>query len=372
MSTEIKQENKLKPMVENFDRFLEYLEPKMERDIEEHRKGQFVVKFRDAEGNPLENVSVKVRQKKHEFKFGCSIFHLGQFPDAERNTLYADRFRELFNYAIVPLYWDTLEPEEGKPRFGKDSVPISRRPPIDTIMEFCDENGISTKGHCLAYNSFQPDWLPDSNREIKIKLDERMRAIAERYGNRIPDFDVINEMISIYKNCYPGHGMRNFCVNLARRHFPHGRLFWNEGGNETFGTQHDRGYRSFYYMTIEKMLRDGVPIEGIGMQYHMFAPRPDMANPLRIIDGNVLTGAKTTAESFLGAFSTEITVIPEILDDAELLGWIAPRPSMFSTSRSYFSWLFPNRQYTMDARIKGGERHMIMSGEYDKVFPMDI
>ena len=295
MSTEIKQENKLKPMVENFDRFLEYLEPKMERDIEEHRKGQFVVKFCDAEGNPLENVSVKVRQKKHEFKFGCSIFHLGQFPDEERNALYADRFRELFNYAIVPLYWDTLEPEEGKPRFGKDSVPISRRPPIDTIMEFCDENGISTKGHCLAYNSFQPDWLPDSNREIKIKLDDRMRAIAERYGNRIPDFDVINEMISIYKNCYPGNGMRNFqiaderdhekfCFNLARRHFPHGRLFWNEGGNETFGTQHYRGYRSFYYMTIEKMLREGVPIEGIGMQYHMFAPRPDMANPLRIID----------------------------------------------------------------------------------------
>ena len=100
--------------------------------------------------------------------------------------------------------------------------------------------------------------------------------------------------------------------------------------------------------------------------------RLESKNPLRIIDGNVLTGAKTTAESFLGAFSTEITVIPEILDDAELLGWIAPRPSMFSTSRSYFSWLFPNRQYTMDARIKGGERHMIMSGEYDKVFPMDI
>ena len=45
---------------------------------------------------------------------------------------------------------------------------------------------------------------------------------------------------------------------------------------------------------------------------------------------------------------------------------------MFSTSRSYLSWLMPKRAYTMDARIKGGERHMIMSGEYDKVFPMDI
>ena len=100
--------------------------------------------------------------------------------------------------------------------------------------------------------------------------------------------------------------------------------------------------------------------------------RLEKNNTLRIIDGNVLTGNKTTEDGFLGAFSTEITVIPEILNDAELLGWIAPRCSMFSTSRSYFSWLFPNRKFTMDARIKGGERHMIMSGEYDKVFPMDI
>lgn len=93
---------------------------------------------------------------------------------------------------------------------------------------------------------------------------------------------------------------------------------------------------------------------------------------LRIIDGNVLTGKKTNADGYLGAFSNEITVIPEIMGGAEMLGWIAPRFSMFSTSRSYFSWLMPSRKYTVDARIKGGERHMIMSNEYDKVFPMDI
>ena len=93
---------------------------------------------------------------------------------------------------------------------------------------------------------------------------------------------------------------------------------------------------------------------------------------LRVIDGNVLTGKKTTADGFLGAFSTEVTVIPEIVNDADLLGWAAPRFGMYSTSRSYFSWLCPKRKYTIDARIKGGERHMIMSNEYDKVFPMDI
>ncbi|MDO5461555.1 MAG: Na(+)-translocating NADH-quinone reductase subunit A [Bacteroidales bacterium] len=92
----------------------------------------------------------------------------------------------------------------------------------------------------------------------------------------------------------------------------------------------------------------------------------------RIIDGNVLTGKKTTADGYLGAFSTEITVIPEVMGGDEMLGWAMPRFSMYSTSHSYFSWLFPKRKYTIDARIKGGERHMIMSNEYDKVFPMDI
>jgi Na+-transporting NADH:ubiquinone oxidoreductase subunit A len=50
-----------------------------------------------------------------------------------------------------------------------------------------------------------------------------------------------------------------------------------------------------------------------------------------------------------------------------------PRLKEFSVSHTYLSWLFGSKkEYKMDARIKGGERHMIMSGEYDSVFPMDI
>ena len=49
-----------------------------------------------------------------------------------------------------------------------------------------------------------------------------------------------------------------------------------------------------------------------------------------------------------------------------------PRFNQFSANHSYFSWLFGKRNYNIDARIKGGKRHMIMSGEYDKVLPMDI
>ena len=93
---------------------------------------------------------------------------------------------------------------------------------------------------------------------------------------------------------------------------------------------------------------------------------------LRIINGNVLTGDKSSLEGFVGAHATELTVIPEGDDVHEMLGWIMPRFDQYSTSRSYFSWLLGKKEYTLDARVKGGERHMIMSGEYDRVFPMDI
>ncbi|MGI6232310.1 MAG: Na(+)-translocating NADH-quinone reductase subunit A [Prevotella sp.] len=94
---------------------------------------------------------------------------------------------------------------------------------------------------------------------------------------------------------------------------------------------------------------------------------------VRIINGNPLTGKHDSLEGFLGAHTSEITVIPEGSHRDEMLGWILPRTKEFSTSRSYFSWLMgKNREYDLDARVKGGERHMIMSGEYDKVLPMDI
>ena len=93
---------------------------------------------------------------------------------------------------------------------------------------------------------------------------------------------------------------------------------------------------------------------------------------IRIINGNVMTGAKTTVDGFLGAHVTEVNVIPEGDDVHEMFGWIMPRFNDYSSSRAYLSWLMCKKEFKLDARVKGGERHMIMSGEYDKVFPMDI
>lgn len=94
---------------------------------------------------------------------------------------------------------------------------------------------------------------------------------------------------------------------------------------------------------------------------------------VRIINGNPLVGNKSGLDDYLGAFSTEVCAIPEGDDVNEPFGWIAPRLNDFSTSHSYFSWLLgKNRKYDLDCRVKGSERHMIMSAEYERVFPMDI
>jgi len=93
---------------------------------------------------------------------------------------------------------------------------------------------------------------------------------------------------------------------------------------------------------------------------------------LRLINGNPLTGTKSCLEDSVGVRTSEITAIPEGADANEMFGWIMPRTNQFSTSRSYFSWLMGKKEYDLDARVKGGERHIIMSGEYDSVLPMDI
>ena len=104
----------------------------------------------------------------------------------------------------------------------------------------------------------------------------------------------------------------------------------------------------------------------------VFAGRVTDGANLRYINGNVLTGTKTQSNGFLAAHATSLTVIPEGDDVHEFLGFVMPRTDQMSANHSYFSWLMGNKEYRLDARIKGGERHMIMSGEYDKVFPMDI
>ena len=91
----------------------------------------------------------------------------------------------------------------------------------------------------------------------------------------------------------------------------------------------------------------------------------------RIISGNVLTGNKISADGYLDFYDSHLTVIPEG-HEYEFMGWLAPGFNKFSMSRAFFSWLTPNKKHELNSNLHGEERPFVITGEYEKVFPMDI
>ena len=96
--------------------------------------------------------------------------------------------------------------------------------------------------------------------------------------------------------------------------------------------------------------------------------------PKRIIAGNVLTGVHENIEGYLHAPYRHVTVINEINKKDEFMGWASLSPKKFSIYRDFTSWIIGGRhkEVDLDAKLNGGERAIVMSGEYDRMLPMDI
>ncbi len=91
----------------------------------------------------------------------------------------------------------------------------------------------------------------------------------------------------------------------------------------------------------------------------------------RIISGNVLTGTRVKPQMYLGFYDSQVTIIPEG-DEYEFLGWANVGLNKFSTSKSFISSLFPKPEYVMNANMHGGERAFVLTGQYEKLVPMDL
>lgn len=92
----------------------------------------------------------------------------------------------------------------------------------------------------------------------------------------------------------------------------------------------------------------------------------------RIISGNVLTGVQIAPDGYLRYPYRQLTVIPEGDDRVEFMGWASISPKKMSQSRTFPGHFLFKRIFRPDARLLGGRRAFIMSGEYDRYMPMDI
>lgn len=124
---------------------------------------------------------IEQQGQRPNFLFGGNFF---RYPSG--GEIYNQRFRDIFNYATVPFYWRSFEPEPGQPNFAR----------IDSMTDWLHQAGIVAKGHPLVWfhQAGLPDWMRDATfGEMQDKLRSRILDITQRYRGRIAAFDVINE-----------------------------------------------------------------------------------------------------------------------------------------------------------------------------------
>ena len=280
--------------LKHFNDQKEFMNSRINSGIELYRKGYSKIKITDAKGNPIKGLPFKAKQKNHYFNFGCNLFMLDEFETEEKCKQYREIFPKIFNYAVVPFYWEGIEPEKGKKRFDADSPKFYRRPAADLVTKFCQENNIRMKAHCLVYDKFTPKWLPKDTLELKKLIRSHMEEIAERYGSIIRDWDIVNEALAW--NCYDVDYVSKFFREedyvtypfKVAKHLPFERKFINDSDGiwENFHFT-----RSYFYLFLRDLERRGVDFDAIGLQFHQFVPREkeeeyalNRYNPMRVFD----------------------------------------------------------------------------------------
>lgn len=268
-------------LLDGWSKQMEQLEERIARDTEQHRKADVTLSVTDSDGKALAGASVDVELTNHAVSFGANSFMLGGYKDDAKNQNWHDRYTQLFNHTVVGFFWSSYEPTPGQLRFASDSEPKYRRPPVDTVLDWCEANGIKPKGHNLFWATnpnLLPDWLPDDPEQWRPLIRKRFEQIAARYDGVIDVWDVVNEVCcrNPQKRCPRDYVQ--WCYQQADELFPQSRLFVNETTGHTF---HGFAYEdSWYHLLIERLQAAGRRVDGIGMQHHLFGTQDHYASSL--------------------------------------------------------------------------------------------
>ncbi len=193
-----------------------------------------------------------------------------------RNAAEQDLIRKEFNSVTCE---NAMKPASLHP-----SPNVWRWEEADRIANFCRENGIKMRGHCLVWHNQFSDWMlyDESGNFVDkevfyARLKDHIQTVMNRYKDVIYAWDVVNEAMSdggtnpyreskLYQLC--GDEFIAKAFQFAREADPKAVLFYND-----YNECDRRKSRNIYNMVL-KMRSNGVPIDGIGMQghYNIFKP----------------------------------------------------------------------------------------------------
>ena len=250
-------------------------------NTEQYRKADAAISFTTQSGKPIKDAEVAIEQTSQDFLFGNIIFPvvgvLGKFEDIQvfRPELFKRRFADVFNMAIFPFYWSSYEPIPGREDWDK----------IAPIVDWCKLNGITPKGHPLAWveRGGTPRWLYDLPIELtEDLLKARITRIVKGFDGEIDIWDVVNEpthtitwsavMEKPYGDRYTAIPIKDIadwvekCYRWAHQANPAAELIIND--YEQIVTHFIPDTRERFYNLVAELKKRGTPLHGIGLQAH--------------------------------------------------------------------------------------------------------
>ena len=227
--------------------------------IRKYRTAEVVLTVTDADGKPLADTAVTVRQVRHKFLFGANAFRVAQRDDSKQQAEYQRRFVELLNYATLPFYWGGYERTEGR----------MRETQLRAAAEWCKAGGIRVKGHPLCWHNVVPQWLGAKKPEQVLPLQlARIEREVKAFAGLIDTWDVVNEAVAMpaaKRNPIAAVCARIGRVELVKQTFAIARKS-NPGAMLILN---DYVTSREYEKLIEDCLDAGVEIDAIGIQSHM-------------------------------------------------------------------------------------------------------
>lgn len=247
--------------------------------IEAIRKSPMVIEVVDRFGRKVPGAVVRVEQVRHEFLFGCNVFVLYELS-GEAHQAYASRFSALFNYATLPFYWGTYEPEKGK----------TRREQLLRMAEWCRAYGIETKGHPLVWQEVYPSWAPSEPADVRLAYRKRINDIVGGFKGLVDRWDVVNEATATkkFKSGEAQWVMRDGPAKVVEE-----ALAWAHAANP--GAElvyNDYNLGAEHQALLAQLVKDDAPFSVIGLQSHMHRGESDLREIWKTCDTYARYGKK--------------------------------------------------------------------------------
>lgn len=145
--------------------------------------------------------------------------------------------------------------------------------PADGLLAFAQANGAKVRGHALLWYRSTPGYFTvGTPSDVRDKLETYIAAVAGRYAGDIYAWDVVNEVVSdsgtdTYRQDdwfqAVGKDYVDWAFTAARAADPAAKLFINDYSTEFAGK------RGRLITVIRDLLDRGIPLDGVGHQFHL-------------------------------------------------------------------------------------------------------